>query len=269
MIEDKVVLLTGASEGIGEETARLLATRGASVILASRSQERLEALARSLAHLPGERLAVPTDVSVASHREALIAATMEQFGRVDVLINNAGVGLDAPVEESTLDEARYLFEVNFFAPLHLTQLVLPLMRAQGGGQVVQVSSIVGMRATANIGLYCASKYALNGLADTLRVELEGSNIQVTSIYPGVTRTSFVANQLRTARNKPAAIAVPPERVAQVIVDSIERGSRARYVTWSDFFLVNLARVLPGLAEWALAKGFRWRRRAITQNLTKK
>ncbi len=259
-IRGKTIIVTGASEGIGAATARALAERGANLVLAARSRERLEALVEELASFPCERLAVPTDVSVAEQRDRLVAETMSRFGRVDVLVNNAGVGLDSPVEESTPDEARYLFEVNFFAPLHLTQLVLPIMRRQGGGQIIQVSSIVGIRATPNLGIYSATKYALNGLSDTLRTELVGTNIQVTSIYPGVTATRFVPNQIRTPRQKARdRIAVPPEWVARAIVQSIEKRQRAAYVTWADFLAVNLARLLPGLAEWALGYGFRWRR----------
>lgn len=259
-IAGKTIIVTGASEGIGTATARALSERGANVVLAARSRERLEAVAASLAAWPGERLVVPTDVSDAAQRERLVAETMGRFGRVDVLVNNAGVGLDAPVEESTLDEARYLFEVNFFGALHLTQLVLPIMRRQGGGQIVQVSSIVGMRATPNIGVYSATKYALNGLSDALRTELAGSGVLVTSIYPGVTATRFVPNQIRTLRRTARErIAVPPEWVARAIVRSIEKRKRASYVTPRDFVAVNLSRLLPGLAEWALAQGFRWRR----------
>jgi short-subunit dehydrogenase len=171
---------------------------------------------------------------------------------VDVLINNAGVGLDATIEESSLEDARYLFEINFFAPLHLTRLVLPTMRAQGEGQIVQVSSIVGLRATPHSGIYCASKYALNGLSDALRTELAGSGIQVTSIYPGLTATQFVLNQLHSRRGRPSRLAIPAARVALVIADSIEKRSRARYVTWTDRLLVHLSRLLPGLAERVLA-----------------
>lgn len=116
-----------------------------------------------------------------------------------MLINNAAVGLDAPIEEQSIDEGRYLFELNLFAPLHLIQLLLPTMRQQPQGQIVQISSIVGLRAVPNSALYCASKYALNGLSDALRAELQGSHIVVTSIYPGVTRTNFVTNQLRSPR----------------------------------------------------------------------
>ena len=259
-LPDQIFLLTGASEGIGRATARLLAERGASGVLAARSADALDALVVELESFPGTRWAVPCDLSDPVQRERLVSEALHRFGRVDVLINNAGVGLDASVEESTLEEARYLFEVNFFAPLHLSLLLLPQMRQQQSGQIVQVSSIVGRRATPHLGLYAATKYALNGLSDALRSELQGSPIQVTSIYPGVTATRFVPNQLRTARtNARARIAVPPARVAAVILDSIERRSRARYVTGADRVLVALATLLPALAEWALAWLFRRRR----------
>lgn len=260
MLQGKVIILTGASAGIGRATVPLLAQQGANIVLAARGAEALHRLADEVAHFPGTRLVLPTDMSQSDQRERLIAQTMERFGRVDILINNAAVGLDATIEATGIDEARFLFEVNFFGPLHLCQLVIPLMRKQGGGQIVQVSSIVGHRATPNQGIYCATKYALNGLSDTLRTELVGSNILVTDIYPGVTATEFVANQLRTTRDRPSRLAVPPERVARVILSAIEQRSRARYIRSQDRLMVYLSRALPGLAEWALGRGIRLRRR---------
>jgi short-subunit dehydrogenase len=248
----KTIILTGASEGIGEATAHLLAQRGARLVLVARRESDLEKLRARLAGSPGDHLTVPADLSNPAQREALVALARERYGCVHVLINNAGVGLDATIEDSSLDDSRYLFEINFFAPLHLTQLVLPLMRAQGGGQIVQVSSIVGMRATPHSGIYCASKYALTGLSDALRTEVSGTGIQITSIYPGLTATQFVVNQLHSRRGTPSRFAIPASRVALVIADSIDKRSRARYVTWSDRLLVNLSRLLPGLAERVLA-----------------
>lgn len=259
MISKQTILLTGASQGIGKATAKVLAERGANVVLAARSRDKLQRLADELADYPGKRLVVPTDVSTSRQREELIGTTMDEFGRVDILINNAALGMDASVEETPLEDAHYLFEVNFFAPLHLSQLVIPIMRRQGSGQIIQVSSIVGHRAVPNQSIYCATKYALNALSDSLRTELLKSNIQVTDIYPGITATPFVANQLHSTRTSHAGIAIPPEKVAHVILSAIHKRSRARYIRWHDRLLIYLSRALPSLAEWALGTGFRWRR----------
>ncbi|MCB0076855.1 MAG: SDR family NAD(P)-dependent oxidoreductase [Anaerolineales bacterium] len=252
-------LLTGATQGIGRATALALAAQGADLVLAARSRADLDDLASALAPYGVAVFTVATDLSVAEQRERLVAAALDRFGAIEVLINNAAVGLDAPIEEQSIDEGRYLFELNLFAPLHLIQLLLPTMRQQPQGQIVQISSIVGLRAVPNSALYCASKYALNGLSDALRAELQGSHIVVTSIYPGVTRTNFVTNQLRSPRIRPRKGAVPPEQVAAVIVEAIRKRQRARYITWRDRTLVAGTTLLPAPAEWLLGRLFRRRR----------
>lgn len=255
-IKEKVIILTGASEGIGAATARRLAKEGAKLVLAARNAERLRALADEIEGGAAEVFVVPTDLADPAHRERLVADARARFKRIDVLVNNAAVGLDATAEETTMEEARYLMEVNFFAPLHLAQLVLPTMRAQQSGQIVNVSSVIGMRATPSAALYSASKYALNGLSDAMRVDLYGTNIQVTDIYPGLTATTFAANQLRTSGEKYLQRGVKPEKAANAIVSAIAKRPRARYVSFFDRPLVWASRLLPGLAERVLAGSFR-------------
>ena len=188
----KVVLITGASSGMGREAAILLAQGGHRVYAGARRMDRM-------ADLAGHGItAVGMDVANSDDNERVVSQILDSEGRIDVLINNAGFGLYGPVEEVPLDDARYQFEVNLFGVAHLTQLVLPHMRAQGSGRIVNVSS-VGGRVYSPLGAwYHATKHALEGWSDCLRIEAAPFNIQVVVIQPGAIKTEFggvVAEQL--------------------------------------------------------------------------
>lgn len=253
MLKDKIVLLTGASEGIGRATALALAAKGATVVLTARSEEKLREVAAAVEANGGKAIVIPADIGVEAERARLAEETLTAVGRIDILINNAGLGMELPVGTIPLADARHLFEVNFFAPLDLIQKFLPAMRERNAGQIVNISSIVGHRATPNQAIYCASKYALNGLSDALRTELVGTKILVTDIYPGVTATNFPVNQLHSTRTGARRRATSTERVATVIVDAIQKRHRARYVRWQDQLLVYGSRLLPGLAEAVIGR----------------
>ena len=185
----KVVLITGASSGIGSEAAILMAQKGHTVYAGARRMDRLAQLA--------DHGVVPVqmDVSDGADNERAVNQVIEAGGRIDVLINNAGFGVYGPVEDVPLDDARYQFEVNLFGLAHLTQLVLPHMRAQGSGRIVNVSS-VGGRIFLPLGAwYHATKHALEGWSDCLRYETAPFGIQVVIIQPGAIKTEFgdVAN----------------------------------------------------------------------------
>src|SRR5215207_1521693 len=192
-LSGKVAVVTGASSGIGEATARALAARGAAAVLAARNEERILFLEREISAAGGSALAVPTDVT----DEVSVKSMVERA-----------------VAELRPDDLRYLFEVNVLGPLNCIQAALPHM--ERGGRVINVSSVVGKRAIPKVGAYCASKSALNALSDALRVEVAGAGITVTSVYPGTTRTSFRENSRRTRDEtrgwRPKG--VTPERVAQ-------------------------------------------------------
>ena len=198
-LKGKVAIVTGASSGIGEATARELAARGASVVLASRAAGNLEVLRRGISASGGVALAVETDVSDRYSVEAMVGRTVEEFGSLDVLVNNAGLGLSGRIAEVRTEDVRHVFEVNTVGPLNCIQAVLPHMGE--GGHIINVSSVVGRRAIPKVGAYCASKFALNALSDALRVEVADRGIIVTSVYPGTTRTSFRENSRRTRDEK--------------------------------------------------------------------
>jgi NAD(P)-dependent dehydrogenase (short-subunit alcohol dehydrogenase family) len=178
-------LITGASSGFGRAIALAALARGDVVVAAGRNVEALRAIG------PDDRvLPVRLDVTDAAEREGAVAAALDRFGRVDVLVNNAGRTQVGAVEETTDEELRALFELHFFAPAALTRLVLPVMREQGGGAIVQMSSVGGQVTAPGFGAYCATKFALEGLAETLRDEVAPFGVHTLIVEPGAFRTGL-------------------------------------------------------------------------------
>jgi short-subunit dehydrogenase len=222
-IDGSVVVITGASSGIGEATARAAAARGAHVVLGARREDRLRALA---AELPGA-VAVRTDVTVRADLDALVQAALDAHGRVDVLVNNAGQGLHVPLAEVTAEDLRAVLELNVVAALAAMQAVLPPMRAAGRGSIVNVSSGTTLRVGAGVGAYAASKAALNMLSAVAREEFAGYGIAVSTVYPFITRTEF-HEVLRAGTLRAGAPAGdPPEKVADAILELVETGEEQR------------------------------------------
>jgi short-subunit dehydrogenase len=250
-LKGKVVVVTGASSGIGEVTARALAARGAAVVLAARNEEKLRFVEREILAAGDRALAVKTDVEDEASVEAMVQRTVGEFGALDILVNNAGLGLSGRVAELQPADLRYLFEVNLVGPLHCVRAVLPHMPR--GGRIISVSSVIGKRAIPKVGGYCATKFALNALSDALRVEISGREISVTSVYPGTTRTTFRENSRRTRNEKRGwrPRGVTPERVAEKIAQAAEKGGRDVYVTLPDRLFVAATTLLPGLTDRVL------------------
>ena len=182
----KVIIITGASSGIGLATAKHLASQGAKVVLASREPEKLRALEKEIAG----SLAVPTDVTKPDDAKQLIDKTIEKFGRIDVLINGAAQAMAVPVEKINLVAYRKLLELNVVSALNLMQLVIPQMRQQGGGTILNISSQASLKNIPYIAGYASTKYALNNLSLTAREELAKDNITVSVIRPGIVDTGF-------------------------------------------------------------------------------
>lgn len=221
---DRIVIVTGASSGIGEATARAVHARGARPVLAARRTDRIEKLA---AELPGS-VAVTSDVTTADGVAAILDAAPD--GRVDVLVNNAGQGLHLPLADVDLDDLRAILELNVVAPLAMLQAVLPAMRAQGSGWIVNVSSGTTRMVLPGVGAYAATKAALNMLSDVARTELAGDGIVVSTIFPTITTTEF-HETLRAggmAGGPPPGVPVQTaEQVADAIVELIESGDAAK------------------------------------------
>ncbi|HLG14072.1 MAG TPA: SDR family NAD(P)-dependent oxidoreductase [Blastocatellia bacterium] len=196
-LDGQVVIVTGASAGIGEAAARRLARAGASVVIAARRRDRLEALKREIEEAGGRALAVAADVTSSDDRARLVRETMSAFGRIDALINNAGFGQRGPIELVPVENIRQNFETNLFSLIALTQLVIPIMRKQESGRIVNISSVAGRIARPLSSVYDATKHALEAISDGLRGELAPFGIKVVIIEPGFIITEFldVANQL--------------------------------------------------------------------------
>jgi serine 3-dehydrogenase (NADP+) len=253
---DKTVIITGASSGIGAATAQAFATAGANVVLAARDEARLATVAGTMA---GRALVVPTDVSDRGAIERLVAEAVTAFGGIDIVINNAGVGLAAPVAELNPVDFEHALAVDLLGPLALTQAALPHMRREGG-QLMYVSSVVGLRALPYLGGYAAAKAALDRLTEALRVELRGSGITVTLVRPGTTRTGFSQNRLGSGheRRRVTARATTPEQVARAILKAAVREPRVAYVSWADQLTLAFSLLAPRLTDWMLGQAFEWR-----------
>ncbi len=198
-LNGKVVAITGASSGIGEATATLLAERGAAVALGARRVDRLEALADRISGAGGTAVAIETDVADETAAKAFVRGAAEQLGGLDALVNNAGLMLLGPIEGADTDDWRRMVEVNCLGLLYCTQEALPLLRERGGGHIVNVSSVAGRHARAGVGAYNLTKFGVSGFSEALRQEGVASNIRVTSVEPG-----FVDTELPD-HNKPEII----------------------------------------------------------------
>jgi short-subunit dehydrogenase len=187
---DQTVLITGASSGIGRALASALAKQGANVALVARNEPKLRELERDLAQCPGQRLVAPADVAKPEQVERAIAATLERFGRIDVLVNNAGKGFCGSVEQTSLEEFRDLFDTNFFGAFHFTRSVAQHMIQRRSGIIIQISSLNGFCAVPLGSAYCASKFALEAMSKSARLELHKHNVHVLIVRPGLTDTEF-------------------------------------------------------------------------------
>ena len=194
-LADQVVIITGASSGIGEASARRLARAGAKLVLAARRTERLTALCAAIDPTGERTLVVACDVTADVDRRALVDATVNRFGRIDALVNNAGYGQRGPVERVPVDSIRQNFETNVFSLVALTQLVAPRLRAQGHGRIVNIGSVAGRIARPMSSVYDSTKHAVEALTDGLRGELKPFGVQVVLVRPGFIQTEFgqVAN----------------------------------------------------------------------------
>jgi len=195
-LSDQVRLITGCSTGFGREIALAALTKGACVAATARKVESIRDICNAF---PDRSIAVPLDVTKSDQIETAVAKVIAHFGRIDVLVNNAGYGYVAAVEEGEEEEVRALFETNFFGPLAVTKAVLPHMRARRAGRIINNSSQAGLMANPGTGYYSASKFALEGLMEALGKELEPFNICVTSVQPGPFRTDWSGRSMRRAR----------------------------------------------------------------------
>ncbi len=257
-IRNSVIIITGASSGIGRATAVTLAQLGATLTLTARRQERLEMLAAELAPNPGPILTIPGDIGDPTFARHLVQQTAAEFGHVDVLINNAGVGHKSPLAHMPLADAQTIWQTNVVGLLATTQAAIPIMQRQGNGQIINVSSILGQRPLPLSAVYCASKTAVNYLSRSLRMELRGTGITITLVYPGLTATEFADAKLGTPGvNRLGLRGVPPQRVAAKIATAIAHNRTEVYVTPWDWAFAHLSRLFPRTLDWLAARAMKF------------
>lgn len=248
-LKGKVVLITGASDGIGAQLAASLAMRGASLSLVARTESKLrDVIARTAAP---NAIFTPGDITVEAVRQDAIQKTLSAFGRLDVLINNAGRGLYYRASDTPIDEARRLMELNFFAPMALAQIATPHLR-HARGALVNISSIAGQISLPWLPVYSASKFALASLSGSQRMELRRSGVNVMCVYPGYVKTEF---QDHAIGPKPPQVVVEGKRFAvtatqcaEAIVRGIENRRRTVVTPRIGWALVWLYRLFPRLVE---------------------
>ncbi|OIN94051.1 hypothetical protein CO181_04610 [candidate division WWE3 bacterium CG_4_9_14_3_um_filter_43_9] len=193
MLKEKRVVITGASEGLGESLALRLAKEGAKIALLARDHKKLQAVACKVGDLGGESLIVPVDIRSKQAVSSAFQKIKENFGSIDTLVNNAGVWLEGKTEDASEEKIRAVFETNVLGHIYCIQMVLPTMKKRKSGHIFNVISNAGFEPSADWGIYTASKYAMRGLTDSLRQELQGTGIKVTGFYPAGMNTKLFVN----------------------------------------------------------------------------
>lgn len=255
-LSGKVVVITGASMGIGEAIAKLFADHGANVVMLSRDAGRVESARQRIGH--SERtLAMACDVRHREDIDRAIALTLHHYQRIDIWINNAGHGLLDSVAQVEMSAFREMFETNFFGAVAAMQAIIPVMRQQGKGTIINISSVAGHIALPFHAGYSATKFAMNAIGKAARVELLNDNIHVLTVCPGYVQTNFSKNVvLGTERNKvrPDSVhGITADRVARATLHGYLKKKREVIVPWWMHVPVKIYQLCPGLVEWSMGR----------------
>lgn len=252
-VKGTTVIITGATSGIGRATALEFARAGAQVVIAGRRVERLQALSAEIEAKGGAALAVRTDVAEEAQVETLVAQTLERFGRIDTLVNNAGVAMAAKFDEQSMADFRRVMEINFWGAVYACKAAVPQMKQQKSGVIINVSSAFGKRGMPFETAYCASKFALAGFSEALRTEVLSNGIDVSTIFPGAVETEIfeqAANQ--AGLELPAFIPKFPARELAKIIVRDARYPQPEIVMAADAIGIDLMnKFAPGLMDLAL------------------
>lgn len=258
MSKKPVAFITGASSGIGEALALEYTRHGYAVALCARRETELNALAAKIGALGGEALPLKTDVAVKADVERAVASTISRFGRIDVAIANAGVGVYGVTERVPSEEFKRQFDVNVFGVIHTIQAALPEVRKQGGAVAI-VGSAYSFFTTPFVAPYTMSKYAVKAFGETLDQELAGSGVTVTMIYPGLIGTQFRkvdkkgVVHVNKKESLPAAFIVTSTQAAREIYRGVSRGKREVVIGRHAKFLIWMQRHFPGFFRWVIVR----------------
>src|SRR6184192_2654851 len=247
----RVVAITGASAGIGRATAVRLARDGAAVAMCARRREMLEAAARDVDAAGGEALPIVADVTSVDDMERFVSAAVDRFGRLDVIVCNAGFGIAGTIDDISPDQMRKLVDINYMGTFYAARAALRVFRRQHHGHVVIISSIVGKRGVPYMGAYAATKFAQVGMAECLRAEVAGSPIHVSVVYPVSTESEFFEVMSRETGATVTRAHGPRQhvdRVADAIARAIERPVLEIYPYFQSRFLVILNAFAPGFTD---------------------
>jgi len=262
----KTVLITGASQGIGAATARLFASHGYDLVLAARTATNLEAIASELSG-PGRKvLAIPTDMGDFNQVQELVNQAVNQFYHIDVLINNAGMCMNAPMAKTTIEDWQNIINVNLWGYIYTINLLLPHFLNRQQGTIVNVGSIGGLLPLPKMTAYSTTKHAITGLTNTLRLELEPQGIHVCGVYPSATDSDFLERAVfkgdettdaesqreQLAKMLKSPIASKSEDVAKAIYSVVEK-PQAEVVVGSGAFVTSLYRLFPGVTNWMMGR----------------
>jgi short-subunit dehydrogenase len=252
----KIVMVTGASMGIGEAIAKIFADHGASVVMLSRDAGRVEA-ARERVGNSDRTLAMACDVRHRGEIERAIGLTLHHFQRIDVWVNNAGHGLQDSVAQMEMAACREMFETNFFGAVAAMQAVVPVMRQQGGGTIINVSSVAGHIPLPFHAAYSATKFALNAIGKAGGVELKKDGIHILTVCPGFVRTAFSKNAVRgneLKRVRPESVrGITAERVARATLQGYLQKKREVIVPWTMYVPQKIYQLFPAVVEWAMGR----------------
>lgn len=253
-LKNKVVLITGASSGFGEDAARLFAKEGCKVVLAARRLDRLQALAAEIQDTDGEALAVPVDVSKPAEIELMVQTAIDLYGRIDILFNNAGYGRQDWFEN--LEPERHietLIQVNLTGTMLVTRAVLPHMLKRRQGHIINMSSVAGLIAPPLYTTYAASKYGLRAFTDALRREVSPLGIHVSGIYPGSANTEFGKRLGRTrSRDAVKRFKYPhlsSKYVAERVVNVAKHPVRSLVIPWYLRLITSFDVLFPAIVDW--------------------